>query len=297
MVRILYVLRETAVSVRRSLGLAVAGLITVAVSLSLVGASLLLRQAVENATQQFRAGVEFIVYMQPTATPEQIESVRRDLTESPQVERVTYFTQEDAYAEFQELFRNSPQMVAGVTPADMPSSFRVVPVEKDTEVIRALGEQFSAKPGVEEVVFAADAIESLLNLTRVAGNGTLLAAVVLLVAAVVLILNTIRLSVSARRREIEVMRLVGASSWFIRIPFTLEGFIEGLAGGLAAWVSVFLFSDFLQDSLRNSQGLALLQQFSVTPSEVFGTGVLLAVIGAVVGAVGSALAVTFYVDA
>src|SRR5215217_8124519 len=136
-----YVAREVGSNLRRNITLTLASVITVFVSLALVGMAFLTRQGVLNATQRWQGGVEFIVFLQPSATQDQIDAVQEALDESPQVSSVDFIDQQEAYDEFTDLFSDSPEMVASVTPDILPPSFRVEPRDKDVDVIRALGSE------------------------------------------------------------------------------------------------------------------------------------------------------------
>ena len=118
----------------------------------------------------------------------------------------------------------------------------------------------------------------------------------LLLAAGLLILNTIRMAMFARRREIEVMKLVGATNWFIRVPFMLEGLIQGLVGSGIAIGAVVTLNNFFESRLSNADELVILQGFVVANSEVFGTSLFILVVGALVGTIGSGIAVTRFLD-
>ena len=122
-------------------------------------------------------------------------------------------------------------------------------------------------------------------------------AAVLLAAASLLILNTIRMAIFARRREVAVMKLVGATNWFIRVPFMLEGLLQGLAGAAMAFGVVWIGRDLIQDRIAGARNdIQLFKQFLVTGADVTGTGILLLIVGVVVGTVGSALAVSRFLD-
>jgi cell division transport system permease protein len=296
-VRVDYVLRETGSNLRRNFSLTFASLITVVVSLSLVGAALLIRNGVENATAQWKGGVEFIVYMNPDATQEQIDLVGRNLTDNPDVAKATYFTKQQAFDEFQEIYRDSQEFRDVVTSPDiLPTSWRVVPNTADPDVIASIGTQFKGQPGVYQVSFQQDAVKALFNASNWLRNGVLVMAAVLLFAAGMLILNTIRTAIFARRREIEVMKLVGATNWFIRIPFMLEGLVQGLLGSAAACGVTWGLNRLLEANVGEGESLALLQDFHVATGEVRSTGLLLLVVGAVVGSLGSGIAVTRFLD-
>ncbi|MDZ7733705.1 MAG: permease-like cell division protein FtsX [Acidimicrobiia bacterium] len=154
-----YVVRETGGNLVRNFTITLASLLTVAVSLALVGSGLMLRFGVANATERWEGGIEFVVFMQPEASDEQIEAVRTDLEENPGVDDFEYFDQERAFEEFQDLFRDSPDLIETVSPEILPSSYRVVPVEKEAEAIEDLSDQFATKAGVRDVVLATETIK------------------------------------------------------------------------------------------------------------------------------------------
>ena len=294
--RLDYFAQETVANLRRNFSLTIASLLTVAVSLALVGAALLLRQGVDNATTRWQGGIEFIVFLQPDVSQEQADAVGRELSDNPDVSDVKFVDKQQAYEEFKRLFRNSPELVDTVTPDILPASWRVVPRDTDPNVIEAIGKQFEKKAGVMSVVFAKDTVESVMKVTRLMQIGILGAAVVLLVAAGLLIVNTIRTAMLSRRREIEVMKLVGASNWFIRVPFMLEGLVQGLLGAAGACVAVIVLNNLVESRVTEGQSLAILQNFSVSSSEVTGTLLFLLLVGVLVGTIGSGVAVSSYLD-
>ncbi len=291
-----YVAREVGSNLRRNVTLTLASIITVFVSLALVGVAFLTRQGVQNATQRWQGGVEFIIFMQPTATEDQLNAVQEALEESPQVDSVDFIDQQEAYDEFTDLFADSPEMVQSVTPEILPPSYRVEPTDKNVDVIRALGSTFETMSGVKQVVFAAEAIRTLQDFSRLLSLGLFSGALVLLGAAVLLILNAIRMAMFARRREIEVMKLVGATNWFIRVPFMIEGLVQGLVGALLAIPAVILIINFIESKLTDTETINLFQGFAVHSSEQIGVSILLLAVGCLVGVIGSFVAVTRFLD-
>jgi cell division transport system permease protein len=289
--RVDYVTRETANNLRRNLLMTSAAVLTVAVSLALVGGALLLRQGVQNATVQWRGGVELNIFLKPEATQAQTDAIQRQLDALPQVERIRYGSKACAFAEFKSLFANEPEFQDAVTADDLPPSFRVVPTSP--ELTEQVGRQFVDRPGVYKVKYAEKEIKTLLNVTKWAQRFILAIALILLLSASVLILNTIRMAIYSRRREVAVMKLVGATNWFIRIPFMFEGLVQGLFGAAVAFGFVVLGRNLLLDAIRNNE---LFKQFYVSSSEVLGTGVLMILVGVIVGAVGSAVAVNRFLD-
>ena len=286
-----YVARETITNLRRNLLMTSAAVLTVAVSLALVGGALLLRQGVQNATVQWKGGVELSIFMKPDVSPAQSEAIERQLKAMPEVKRVRYVSQRAAYDEFKKLFANSPDMVETVKAENLPPSYRVVP--KAAEQVEVIGEPFSGRPGVYKVVYAEKQVKTLLRVTSALQLGIVVVAFILLLSASVLILNTIRMAIFARRREVAVMKLVGATNWFIRVPFMFEGMLQGLVGAGVAFGAVYLGRNVVQDAVRNNE---LFRSFYVSSAEVVGTGAFIVIVGALVGAIGSAIAVSRFLD-
>ena len=289
--RVDYVARETVNNLRRNLLMTTAAIVTVAVSLALVGSALLLRQGVQNATVQWRGGVELNVFMKPEGTPAQIEAVRRQLGAMPQVKRARFCDKTCAFKEFKTLFATQPEFLGAVTRDDLPPSFRVVP--HDPALTDEIGRAMQNRPGVYKVSYAEKTVKSLLRYTRVLQLVILVIALVLLLSASVLILNTIRMAIYARRREVAVMKLVGATNWFIRVPFMFEGLVQGLVGAAVAFGVVVLSRNVFLDVIRDNR---LFHSFYVSGSEVVGTGIFMILVGVIVGGVGSALAVNRFLD-
>jgi cell division transport system permease protein len=183
-----------------------------------------------------------------------------------------------------------------VTPEILPPSFRVAPRIQDPEVVRALGDLFETKPGVYEVVFAFEVVQRIQETFNKIGVRFLLAAVLLLVAALMLILNTIRVAMFARRREIEVMKLVGATNWFIRVPFIVEGIIQTLLGAaVAVGFMTFLVRPFI-DELSEDRVLPIFQGFVITDGNLVFTNIFVVGVAVLIGAIGSAVAVSRFLD-
>lgn len=291
-----YFVRETGTNLLRNFSITLASVLTVFVSLVLVGSSLLLRQGVENATRRWQGGIEFIVFLKPDISPEELDALQSELDESPDIQDTTFVDQNQAYEEFQQLFRDQPDLLESVTPDVLPPSFRVVPVEKDAFAVEALSTQFESKAGVRDVVSATETIRLVQELSRRSSLIIAVVAFVLLGIAVLLILNTIRMAMYARRREIEVMKLVGATNWFIRVPFMMEGLFEGVVGAILAIGTLIGLSGFVEGWVPPPDKYPLFAGFVPATSDILGTSVLIAILGCIVGAIGAGVAVTRFLD-
>jgi cell division transport system permease protein len=291
-----YVLKETGRNLIRNPLLSIATVVVVIVAVALVGGSLLVRQAVGNATERWQGGIEFIVYMNPDAAADQIDAMRRALDEAPQVDDAIYLDKDAAFAEYRDIFEeDSPELIEVVTAADLPTSFKVKPVNPEPEVVDSLVRQFGQQAGVYKVVAATDAIRSIERISNILSVGMAIVALALTAAALLFIGFTIQTAVFSRRREIEVMKLVGATNWFIRVPFMLEGVIQGVIGALFGIGGVYGLNLFFERVVGSEDGLGIFTNFAVASGDVFTTALLLFLGAVLITATASAIAVSFYV--
>jgi len=289
--RITYFVRETWINIRSNITFTLAAVFLVAVTTCLVGSAFLSQPAVDNATEKWQGGVEFIVYLDPAIPGPQRDSLFQTLEGHPDVNQVNFASQEEAYAEFLELFEDD--LANNIQPTDLPSYFSVVPRDADPDLIDSLTAQFRGEPGVFRVESAKDTISSVTKLFGRFRSISLWMSLVLLIAAVLLIYNSIRVAMSARRREIEVQKLVGATNWFIRFPFILEGMIHGLVGSALGALGLWALRTRVEGLFNEIQ---LFQNFVVTDGQLVGVAVGLMLGGIVIGAIGSAFAAGRFLD-
>lgn len=277
-----YAIKETLSNLWRNRMMTIAAILTVAVSLSLVGAALLLKQSAAQASAQWQEGTRVTVWMQPTASQSEISSVQTQLANLPIVKSCQYFTQAQDYQEAKKLLPQNEFNVLNVSA--MPSSFRCIPtVPANAFTVEST---FSNQPGVYQVTAPEQQIREMNRAIRILQIVFLVLAGVLLLSATVLILNTIRMAIFARRREVSVMKLVGATNWFIRIPYITEGFIQGLLGSAVAMLAVTALHTWYP--LHN--------EFQLDTSALVGTNVVVLVVGVLIGSVGSAIAIRRFLD-
>ena len=292
--RVEYLIRETGTNLWRNVWLTIAAVLTVFVCLALLGVSILIGRGANSLTSQWKGGIEFIIFMKPVATPDEDTAIRKVLDESgSEIKSYKYLDQAAAYDEFKKLFADKQELIDSISPTVLPPSYRVVPVDSNADAVAQLGKQFEDKPGVYEVKYASETLRNLESITNIIGFGLLVAAVVLFIVSVLLILNTTFTAMTSRRREIEVMKLVGATNWFIRIPYMLEGLVHGLVGALGAVGFLVVFKNLV---FPRVQRIDLFQYFRVTGGEVWTTSIWLVLLGAAVGVIGSTFAVWRYLD-
>ncbi len=238
-----FVLSEIWIGLRRNATMTVALIVVMTISLLFLGGSLLVRQQVDHMKGYWYDKVEVTVYLcgdtssagncaGKEVTQDQREQIGKDLGATPQVERVYYESKEQAYERFKEQFKDSPDLVANVTPEALPESYRVK--LHDPKQFDVVASAFRDRPGVDTVQDLKKLLEPVFKVLDGVSVGALFFAGVMLSAAILLITIMIRVSTFSRRREIGIMRLVGASNFYIQLPFLLEGAIAGLVGGVFA---------------------------------------------------------------
>ncbi|MDA8330913.1 MAG: permease-like cell division protein FtsX [Candidatus Dormibacteraeota bacterium] len=285
-----YLLRETGGNLARNIVMTVAAVVTMAVSLTALGGVLIMRQAVNKATVQYQGGVELDIFLNPNASAQEVNGIREELVSMTpaQIKKCSYVDKTAAFTEFKQMFSAQPDMLKVMTPARMPTSFRCVPAKAQS--VGQLAAEFSKQPGVYNVGYPGQEIRQWLAHFATLRNVTLVVAGGVMIGAIALVVNTIQLAIFARRREVAVMKLVGATNWFIRVPFMLEGLVEGLVGAAVAFVITFTARNTFA-SFTGTNPLLPSEPLNVSSHEALLTGVLIVVVGAAVGALGSGFAV------
>jgi cell division transport system permease protein len=293
-VRLDYVLKETGSNLVRNLTLTLASLLTVAIALAFVAVSFLIGTGINQSFLGLRSDVQMFVYMNPTASEEQIASVRDSLEDNPQVASVSFLDREATFAEFKRLFEDQPDFVSAIKPEELPQSFRVKPTSTDADVVSAVGTEFENMTGVLRVEYAEEYARQVQRSLTTLNSWVRIFGIALIFVSVLLIFNTIRTAVFARRREIEVMRLVGASNWFIRLPFMTEGMVQGVAGAVAAAGLTWGFDALWKRNFVNQVSFELLNQIKWTSGDLWTAVLMILAVGAITGAIGSGIAVGRY---
>jgi cell division transport system permease protein len=171
------------------------------------------------------------------ATQQQINALNVRLDQNPDIKSYRFVSKKDAWEEMKERF---PELTEETVRNPLPASFEIIP--RDADLVKGIADslQEPLPAGVETVKYGEKKAERVLQVATIIGAIFLVGSIILLIASTILIANTIRLSIFSRRREIEVMKLVGASNWFVRAPFMLEGLLCGLAGSILAVILLLL---------------------------------------------------------
>jgi cell division transport system permease protein len=254
-----FVFQEIWVGLRRNLTMTVALIVVVAISLSLLGTGLLFVQQVKATQTYWQSKVEISVYLcyadsanpscHGAVTTAQTAALEHTLQSMSQVENVTYVSQAEAWTLYKATFSNEQSYVSTVTEADMPPSLEVKLADPAADY-NIVASAVTGAQGVDSVIDEENILAKFYALLGGLRNAVVIVALILVVAAILLVANTIRLSAFNRRRETGIMRLVGASNFYIQLPFLLEGVIAGLLG----WVlSAFLLIGVKSLLLNNLQ--------------------------------------------
>ncbi|HEV8220945.1 MAG TPA: permease-like cell division protein FtsX [Streptosporangiaceae bacterium] len=240
-----FVFHEVWIGLRRNLTMTIALVVVVAISLSLLGTGLLFVKQVDNTRTYWQGRVQLSIYLctrssvspqcehNGAATAAERAQIETDLKNLPQVVSVRYESQEEAYSRFRQEFSENQSFVNSVSKGDIPDSFQVKLKNTQTD-FPIVAQTVDGRDGVDQVVDDSSILDKFYKLLNGARNAVVIIAIILIIAAILLVANTIRLSAFNRRRETSIMRLVGASNFYVQLPFLVEGIIAGLFGWLVA---------------------------------------------------------------
>lgn len=286
MTRATYLIRESLVNMRRNLLVVLAAVLAVFVSLALALSALMVSELFRVNTLQWQEGTHVIVFLRDTRdgiAPEAHLALLGEVLEFDVVETASYVDKSGAYDEFSEMFANTPSIIREIDPSVLPASIRIK--LNDITRYQEIDHRLAGDAAVRQIVAPGETIERLANFSTAVNVGGLSLAVVQGIAAIVLISNTIRMAIYARREEVSIMKLVGASNWFIRIPFLVEGMLEGLAGAGLAVVTVA----FLRRWVSRFDGDLDIFQLVISDGYFYRWSLLFLLFGALAGIAGSAL--------
>ncbi|HXS43949.1 MAG TPA: permease-like cell division protein FtsX [Solirubrobacteraceae bacterium] len=286
--RLSFFLREALRSLTRNAVPSFAAWASVLVTVLVLGVFIPIVQATTGAANDVRSRVLVNVYLKTNATPGDVGRVRTLLRDRvPHVGSVQFLSKSEAYAEQKRRYPEAYELL-GSNP--LPDTFRVTPDDPDNALAlrnalaptAAGGGRTAIDPAIDSVKDSQDNTKKVLVATRVVKLATGLLAGLLILASVLLVSNTIRLSLFSRRRDVEVMKLVGATDWFIRWPFVLEGVVLGALGGAAAVVLLLVGKIALLDPLISEFSLLAAPQtihFGLLAAVLLGASVAVSALG------------------
>jgi len=298
--RFSFFLAEAFGSMRRNWVMAMAAVITVFISTAILGAVLVTRDNLNQGATNLKNRVMIEVFIKDNSTPDQVAALQHKidaLKSQGQVKSYVYISKEQALAIFRKRF--GERIVANLPINPLPASYQIQ--VQNTDNVDKVAAQFFNDPTVDNdpgthngVKYAKETVRKMLSTISLIEKGMWVVTVVFAAAAVLLISTTVRLSIFARRREVEIMRLVGATNWFIRWPFVFEGFITGLFGAILAGVFVWIGNWGIANWIKSTQidflSLRVYRLWWQGGTWPLGLLPTLALLGALLGAVGSLVA-------
>ena len=283
--RFQYLLGQAFANLKRNVLIVFAAVVSVLVMLTLVFGTIVLRWSIDQDIGRWDDNVRVIAFLSDDLALEEIDALQQDIQGWEQVEGVEYFSKAEALDEFRELFADQQSLVDVVEedPSILPASLRIRPGAAAD--YSAITDRLVVIPGIREVSAADEAIDALVARSERLRTFAVWIVVVLGGAAIVLIANTIRIAIFARRDEIGIMKLVGAGNWFVRIPFFLEGIMEGFVGAVLAVALVWGVSGSIAELFSTSTDPGAL---TVPVDFLMRNGLLILGFGAGTGLLGSA---------
>jgi cell division transport system permease protein len=287
--RVKYVLSEVLVGLWRNVTMTIAMIITMAVSLTMLGASGLMYLQVNSMKSWYYDKIEVSIFLKPDITDAQRTALDNQLKSDPLVQSVRYESKDQAYQKFKAMYRDAPDLVNNIKPGQLPESFRVK--LKNPEQYQQIFQKYNNQPGIDQIIDQRRLLDKIFNILGSIQSMALVAASVMAIAALLLVGNTIQVAAYSKRREVAVMKLVGASNWFIQAPFVLEAVVAGVLGSIIGFGGLVLAKVLLLDgSLRALTTL-------LTPlswSSVLLMFPLMAGVGALVSAITAWITLRFY---
>lgn len=282
-----YYIREVFISLRRNNWMSVASIGTVAVSLFIFGMFLMMVMNMNKLAENMESQVQINVYLLDKVDREQARDIEKDLKKIEGVESVGFVTKDEAMERFKDRLGDQKTLLDALDETNpLPDSFEVTVTNPD--LVKTAAEKMEKIDGVECAKYGQDVMEHLFEITRLLRIFGFTLMLVLAFATLFIISNTIRLTVFARRKEIAIMKYVGATDWFIRWPFVMEGMVLGLFGSIIA--AMVLRTAYTAMAEKVYDTLAF---FPLIPEQPFLTYITIVVVisGMVVGAIGSAVSI------
>jgi cell division transport system permease protein len=247
-----YLFSEVGIGLRRNLLMTIATILTVTVTVTMVGASLLVQRQVTKAQDVLYQDVEVSIFLADAISPEQQSALEADLRAQPVVADVVYESKEQAFANAQELFADDPLILQDLSPEVLPASFRVQLT--DPEEFGVIASLFGGRPGIDEIRDQREILSDFFTIMGKVREFVLYVAFLIAAAAIALVATTIRLTAFARREQTAIMKLVGATNWYIRLPFVIEGVAASTIGAIAAFLLLLGGMRFYVGDLREAIG-------------------------------------------
>ncbi len=283
--------REALLSFRRSALMTTAAILSITTILTVVGVFLLISINSSLFLINLESQLEIIVYLEDNISKAELNNLQSNITSIDGIKEVKFVSKEEAYQYLLKNLGEQKDILSAIEKNPLPASFEIQ--VKDPKVIEQIANQITEFKKVEEVDYGREIAEKLLNFTYVFRRAGMLVLALLVFASILIISNIIKITVYARRSEIEIMSLAGATSWFIKWPFIIEGFLQGF---ISAIFSIIILYNFYIFAVNKVHQVIPFLPLVVDNMDLLPIGIAIVLLGSFVGILGSMFSVGKYLD-
>ncbi|PKP56695.1 hypothetical protein CVT91_12415 [Candidatus Atribacteria bacterium HGW-Atribacteria-1] len=283
--------REALLSFRRSALMTTAAILSITTILIIVGMFLLISINSSLFLKNLESQLEIVVYLEDNISQAEINNLKSNITSIDGIKEVKFVSKEEAYQYLLKNLGEQKDILSAIEKNPLPASFEIQ--VKDPKVIEQIANRIAEFKKVEEVEYGQEIAEKLLNFTYIFRRAGMLVLALLVFASILIISNIIKITVYARRNEIEIMSLVGATSWFIKWPFIIEGFLQGFISAILSTIILYNFYFFAINKVH--QAIPFLP-LVVDNVDLLPIGIAIVLLGSLVGILGSMFSVGKYLN-
>jgi cell division transport system permease protein len=247
--RLFFFLKEGFIGLRRARLSAAISIISLFLALTLIGIFVLTGFNMKDVIFQFYRQIEIEAFLQPGLSTQKLNRLKQEIQKHPQIGEIIYVSREEALEEFQQIFGEDIQSVLSENP--LPASFRIILGSdySNPNAVEQLAKELNTLDGVQEIIYQKEIIRFIHKYLRLGIIITIILAMILLFIITILVFNTIRLTIHARRDIIQIMKLVGATNYFIKGPFIAEGLLQGIMGGILSAAFIWALSEIIRGAI------------------------------------------------
>ena len=283
--------REALLSFRRSALMSMATILSITTILIIVGVFLLISINSSLFLKNLESQLEIVVYLEDNISKAELNNLKSNITSIDGIKEVKFVSKEEAYQHLLKNLGEQKDILSAIEKNPLPASFEIQ--VKDPNVIEQIANRIAEFKKVEEVEYGREIAEKLLNFTYIFRRAGMLVLTLLVFASILIISNIIKITVYARRNEIEIMSLAGATSWFIKWPFIIEGFLQGF---ISAIFSIIILYNFYFLAINKVHQVIPFLPLVVDNIDLLPVGLAIVLLGSFVGILGSMFSVGKYLD-
>jgi len=283
--------REALLSFRRSSLMSIATILSITTILIIVGVFLLISINSSLFLKNLESQLEIVVYLEDDISNAELNNLKSNITSIDGIKDLKFVSKEEAYQRLSKDLGEQKDILSAIEVNPLPASFDIQ--VKDPKMIKQIANQIAEFKKVEEVEYGRETAERLLNFTYIFRRAGILILALLIFASILIISNIIKITVYARRNEIEIMSLAGATSWFIKWPFIIEGFLQGLISAIFSVIILYNFYFFAVNKVH--QAIPFLP-LVVDNIDLLPVGIAIVLLGSLVGILGSMFSVGKYLN-